>query len=313
MMEPASPAVLQSIILERLLGRPKDEESAAPGPSKAGKGMLSKLRASIKAGLSSKIDIELTGQQQMPLQNWLRTFGKADWIIAVPQRESDPNPVMLVLETAALSNLTSLAFGGQEPAPAGNGGRELTGLEFEFLPILADMFLPALIGLAHAPLLKPKFCSAGSFEASSVSNADAGVFQFSLSLGTMTWPLRIAWVPEIADAPAESKGSTSWKTHLSEEIGRSRLTAEAVVDLYPQTLAKLRSLRAGDVIAIPEGNLGRCALKARGEPVYSGRLGRQGDVYSFRVRAPARKSGGLAESIVKGIDRSGTANRGGIQ
>jgi flagellar motor switch protein FliM len=313
MMEPASPAVLQSIILERLLGRPKDEDSAVPGPSKAGKAMLLKLNGSMKAGLSSKIEIELTGQEQMPLQDWLKTIGKEDWIIAVPQREGDPNPVLLALETAAVSNLTSLAFGGQEPASAGHIGKELTGLEFEFLPILADMFLSALLEPGRAPPQKPIICSAGTFEASSVSNAAAAVFLFSLSLETMTWPFRIAWVPEIADAPAGSEKSTSWRTHLSGEIGRSRLSVEAVVDLYPQTLAKLQSLRAGDIIAIPEGNLGQCALKARGEPVYSGRLGRQGDVYSFKVCATARKSGGLVDSIVKGIDRSGTTSRSGTK
>jgi flagellar motor switch protein FliM len=311
MMEPASPAVLQSIILERLLGRPKDEGSAAPGPSKAGKAMLSKLNASMKAGLSSKIEIALTGHEQMPLQDWLNTSGKVDWIIAAPQREGDPNPILVVLETAAVSSLTSVAFGGQEPASEGHSGKELTGLEFAFMPILADMFLAALLEPARAPLLKPIICSAATFDASSVSSAAAAVFQFSLSLGTMTWPFRIACVPEIADAQAGSEKSTSWKTHLSGEIGRSRLSVEAVVDLFPQTLAKLQSLRAGDVIAIPEGNLGQCALKARGEPVYSGRLGRQGDVYSFRVCAPARRSGGLADSIVKGIDRGGTASRSG--
>lgn len=312
-MEPASPAVLQSIILKRLLSKPKDEESSPPGPSKAGKSMLSKLNASMKARLSSKIEIELTGQQQMPLQNWLRTIERDHWIIAAPQTEGDPSPVTLVLESAAVSNLTSLAFGGQEPAPAGDGGRELTGLEFEFLPVLADMLLHAVSELARAPLLKPILCIAGRFDASSVSNAAAAVFEFKLSLEAMAWPLWIACVEVVADAPAESEKSASWKTHLSEEIGRSRLTVEAVVDLYPQTLAKLKSLRSGDVIAIPEGNLGQCALKARGEPVFSGKLGRQGDLYSFRVCAPARKSGGLVDSIVKGFDRSENANRSGTK
>jgi flagellar motor switch protein FliM len=310
-MEPATPAVLQSIILERLLGRPRDERDSTAAPSSVGKPMLSQLNASMKAGLSSEIEVELTGQEQTPLRDWVKTSEKQDWIIAVAKKEGDPSPLMLALESAAVSDLTSLAFGGQGTASANHGGKEITGLEFEFLPVLADMFLPALLELARAPLLRPVCCIAGGFEASSVSNAAATVFQLTVSLKAMTWPLRIAWVPEIADAQAGPEISTSWKTHLSEEIGRFRLTAEAVVDLNPLTLAKLKSLRAGDVIAIPDGNLGQCALTARGEPVYSGMLGRQGDVYSFRVRAPARKkSGGVADSIAKGIDGSGAANRG---
>jgi flagellar motor switch protein FliM len=319
MLEPAPPAVLQSLILERLLGKPNSGHSGPAGPSKAGKEMLSKLSASIKAGLSGTIGIELTCEEPQPLQAWLKSLGQDDWIIAVHQKKGDANPVFLALGTAAVSNLTSLAFGGDASSSPSHSGPELTGLEIEFLPVLADMFLPAVLEPARMPLLKPIVCRADRFDASSVSNAVTDVFQFNLSLGAMTWPLRTAFFSETAMRPggAEertgSEKSASWKTHLSEEIGRSRLSVAAVIDLNPHTLARLKSLRIGDVIPIPGGNLKNCALKARGEPVYSGRLGRQGDIYSFRVSAPTRKSGSLVDSIVKGIDRNATAIRSGTK
>jgi flagellar motor switch protein FliM len=319
MLEPATPAVLQSIILERLLGRPKDEDSGSQSLSKAGKPMLAKLDASLKAGLSGKIRVELADHESLPMQSWLKSLGEEHWIIAVPQKEGDPNPVIFALEAAAVSNLTSLAFGAEEQASPGQSGRDLTSLEIEFLPVLADMFLPAVHELGRIHHLQPSFCRADRFDAATVSNAAAAVFQFKLSLGAMVWPLRIASYSEDAmrpggaHGPSSSEKATSWKTHLGEEIGRSRLSVEAVVDLHPHTLARLKALRAGDVIPIPEGNLGNCALKARGEPIYSGRLGRQADVYSFRISAPLQKGGGLVDRIVKGIDRNGTANRSGTK
>jgi Type III flagellar switch regulator (C-ring) FliN C-term len=317
MLEPAPPAVLQSIILERLLGKAKDEDGGSPSPSKTGMAMLSKLGAAITTGLSSKIGIELTEQKPQQMQTWLKSLGPSVWIIAACQREGDPDPVILALGAAAVSHLTSLAFGAEEPSAAEESSGELTSLEIEFLPVLADMFLPAVLEPTRTPLLKPICCRADKFDASSVSNAAAAVFQFNLSLGAMAWPLRIAALsqsaarPGGAPGPSESDKSTSWKAHLSEEIGRSRLSADAVIDLHPHTLAKLTSLRAGDVLPIPEGNLRNCALKARGEPIYWGKLGRQGGIYSFRVSAPARAGGGLVDSIVKGIDRNTTKDRSG--
>jgi Type III flagellar switch regulator (C-ring) FliN C-term len=314
MMEPATPAVLQSMILERLLGKPKSDGAGAVGLSKTGKAVLATLNASLKSGLSGKIGIELAEPESVPMHTWLKSLGEDDWIIAAPQREGDPNPVLFTLEGAAVSAFTSVAFGGGEPAAAGQARGNLTGIETDFLSVLADMFLPAALELAGAPLVKPVFFRADRFDASSVSSAAAAVFRFTLSLGARAWPLRIASFYEgaarpAADRPSRPETSVSWKSHLSEEIGRSRLSVEAVMDLHPQTLAKLKSLRAGDVIPIPEGNLRNCALRARGEPIYSGGLGRQGDVYSFRISAQARKRGGLMDSIVKGIDQNGTAHR----
>jgi flagellar motor switch protein FliM len=298
------------------LGKPREEVMAPPGPSKAGKTMLTKLGVSIKAGLSAKIQVDLTGENPRPLQVWLKNLGSEDWVIAIRQREGDPQPSIITLGAAAVSNLTSLAFGGQEPSSTAEDRRSLTGLEIELLPVLAETFLPAVLEPGEAPHSKPIVCRADRFDASSLSKADAVVFHFNLSCGAMTWPLQIALFSEGAagvGGSSHSEKSTSWKAHVSEEIGRSKLTAEAVVNLHPHTLAKLKSLRVGDVIPIPEGSLKHCALRARGEPVYSGRLGRQGDMYSFRVSAPARKRGSLVDSIVKGIDRNATANRSGTK
>jgi Type III flagellar switch regulator (C-ring) FliN C-term len=303
------------MILERLFGTPKEEISISPGPSKAGKLMLTRLGGSIRAGLSGKIEIELVEEAPQPLQAWLKNLDREDWIIAAPQKEGDPEPLVFALSAAAVSNLTSLAFGAEKPTSLEEHNDGLTGLEIDFLPVLADLLLPAMLGPARTSQIKPLVCSAGKFDLSTVSNAAAAVLQFSLSFEEMTFPLKIASFSERtadrgnADGTSGSEKSASWKAHLSEEIGRSRLSAEAVINLAPQTLAALKALRPGDILPVPEGNLRDCALKARGEPIYSGKLGRQGDVYSFRVCAPARKSSGLMDSIIRGIGRNGTADR----
>lgn len=311
MLEAATPAEMRAYILERLVGKP---ESVAPDNSaqvKLGKSVLASLASAIHISLADTINVGLSDQKAGRLTDWLAALDPKKLVILYSRSGDDASPLAMAIDARTVSLLTHAAFGGDPVLGQPRADETISGIETGFLSALRDIISPVMLEFGIAGPFSCRSAEAGAIDHSELANGDVTIVTFSILVGTTPGQMQLL-LPSASPGSSEvrhgaAQQSSSWKTHLSEELGRSKLRVEAVLDLATHTLSRLKTLQVGDVLAIPEGSMSRSTLFARGEPIFTGKLGRLGDSYSIRISGRARKSRGIVDSIVKGFDGHATS------
>jgi flagellar motor switch protein FliM len=225
-------------------------------------------------------------QSSASAAEWLSGL-EANTCILLRSVEDRPAETMLIAfdrRTAIL--LATAQFGGASMLGLTDTGRALSAIEQEYLVEFGAMFLPAIKSGSQSDA-QVQFIDPQAAAAVPPPDSLLTLFDFVVTLNSVrlnfTLVTPVEAVQTASTAHTRAQPDSAWKDAISAELTRSNVRLEAVVNLAPITLSRLRVLIAGDIIPIPEGSLGRTALVSRGETLLMGRLGKFGGSYTVRV------------------------------
>jgi flagellar motor switch protein FliM len=229
-------------------------------------------------------------QQILSVADWFSGLDASSCVIAQSVEDKPAETALITFDRRTAILLATAQFGGASMLGLTDTGRALSAIEQEFLvEFSAALFLaikPAAPSDALVRFIEPQ-------TAATILPPDAmlTVFDVAVTLNDVRLDLALISPADPAQTvsiePIQPQCGSAWKSAIGSELTRSKVRLEAVVDLAPLTLSRLRVLIPGDIIPIPEGGLSRTALVSRGEALLTGRLGKFGGSYTVRVTSTA--------------------------
>jgi flagellar motor switch protein FliM len=240
--------------------------------------------------LGPDIAFEAGSQQLSSVADWLAGLDASACIIAQSVEDALDQTALITLDRRSAILLATAQFGGASMLGLTDTGRALSAIEQEYLAEFGAALLAAIKGGSPSDA-QVRLIDAQSATGILPFNSMLTLFDFAATLNDM--PLKFVLVTPaeaVQRAPVtatHAQPDSAWKSAISSELTRSNVRLEAIVNLAPLTLSRLRILIPGDIIPIPEGSLGRTALVSRGETLLTGRLGKFGGSYTVRVTSTA--------------------------
>jgi flagellar motor switch protein FliM len=286
MEQPAAPVTF----LDHLRSSAKPASSEPVLDMGKSRQLANTVQRAFMESLDPGLEFDAGAQQLSSVSDWTSSLDTNTCILAHSIEDKPGETTLITFDRRTAIFLSTVQFGGASMLGLTDTGRALSGIEEDYLAEFGAALLPAIrtspLSDAQVRLIDPQ-----SAKAILPPDCMLTLFSFGIRLeGTqlnfvLLRPAEAA--PNLSAAPAPRQADSAWKSAISSELTRSNIRLEAIVDLAPLTLSRLRVLIPGDIIPIPEGNLGRTALVSRGETMLTGRLGKFGGSYTVRVTSTA--------------------------
>jgi flagellar motor switch protein FliM len=262
---------------------------ASPEPTLAA-GNSKQLASAVQRGLleclGPDLEFEAGSQQLSSVADWVSSRDASAYLIARFAEENPEETALILLDRRTAILLATAQFGGASMLGLTDTGRALSAIEQEYLVEFGTALLAAIRERTPGDT-QVRLIDAKASAALLPKDAMLSLFDFAVSVNDVQINFTLVTPAETSQgmsmAPTQPQSDSAWKSAISSELTRSNVRLEAVVNLAPITLSRLRVLIPGDIIPIPEGSLGRTALVSRGETLLTGRLGKFGGSYTVRV------------------------------
>lgn len=248
------------------------------------------VQRALQECLGSDLEFKSGTQQILSVPDWISSLDSGACLIAHCVEEQSDETALIAFDRRTAILLATFQFGGASMLGLTDTGRALSAIEQEYLIEFGKSLFPTIrtdaSGSASVNFVEPQTAAANL-----PLDCMLTCFDFTIGLNDIRLNFVLATSAQTAlskaAAPDQTQADSAWKSAISSELTRSNVRLEAVVDLAPLTLSRLRMLIPGDIIAIPEGALGRTALVSRGETLLTGRLGKFGGSYTVRITSAA--------------------------
>jgi flagellar motor switch protein FliM len=305
MQQPTAPLTFLDHL--RASAKPATPEPAlAAGKSKQ---LSNTVQRALLECLGPGLEFEAGAQQLLPVTDWLSSLDASSCVIAQSVEDKPDETALITFDRRTAILLATAQFGGASMLGLTDTGRTVSAIEQEYLTEFGAALFPAIKAGSSGDMpvryIEPQ-------AAATILPPDCAltVFDFAVKLNDVRLNFVLVTPAEAAQAkssaPAQTQSESAWKSAIGSELTRSKVRLEAVVELTPLTLSRLRVLLPGDIIPIPEGSLGKTALVSRGETLLTGRLGKFGGSYTVRVTSTASEK---ATPLEGAIANRGTENR----
>jgi flagellar motor switch protein FliM len=206
--------------------------------------------------------------------------------------------LIVTLRQDAILALVELLLGGDGSEPADLGTRPLSKIETR----LARSFFVRLaraLEEAFAPVRQTPFSAETGeeeldLEAVGSVNAPMAVAKYHIEFcgrgGEIQVAIPMSAIGEmrtvLAVVPKKEKArpvDTSWMQRIEQEITRSRVVLNAILDERPMMLGEIVNLRVGQVLPLAATPESRVRVECNGERLMWCQLGKSNDAYTLRV------------------------------
>jgi flagellar motor switch protein FliM len=296
MAQAATPARLQSLIVEKLVGATGETDKVMGASRSLAIRAVPLIARSINEGLTETVDFTLKAAEIARIVDIRPPAGGYHAMTIAPSSIS-ADALLLLIDADAIALLVSALFGadpGMAPVPI---DRELSPTELAVVNMVFHQVATAVNGTGARSLdirfPIPPAITGDELQKQLLRDGPAArlVFEVStpVSRGTVElfMPHRVLLSHRAESAgPADRATAAKWGAHFGEEIMRSVVRLDAAIPMAPMTLGELSELQVGQVIEMPRTAQAETRLSAKDKTLFVCEFGKLGANYTVRVRHP---------------------------
>lgn len=296
MVEPASPAEMQALIVEKLVGATGETDRVTGASRSLAIRAVPLIAKSINEGLTSPVDFILKSAEIGRIAE-IRPAPGGHHAMTIAPSAISADALLLMLDANAIAVLVSALFGADEDMPAAAIERDLSPTELEVVDMIFHHVAMAVNGTGARSLdirfPIPPAISGDELQKQLLRDGPAAKLIFEIatphSRGTLElyMPHRVLLSHRAeAAGTADKATAAAWGVHFGEEIMRSMVMLRAAIPMAPMTLGELAGLQTGQIIEMPETAQAETRLSAKDKTLFVCEFGKLGGNYTVRVRHP---------------------------
>jgi flagellar motor switch protein FliM len=294
--EAASPAGLQSLIVEKLVGATGETDKVMGASRSLAIRAVPLVSKSINEGLTDPVDFTLRSVEVARIVDIRPPAGGHHAMTIAPSAIS-ADALLLLIDADAIAILVSALFGADPDMPPAPIQRDLSPTELAVVDMVFQQIAVAVNGTGARSLdirfPIPPAITGDELQKQLLRDGPAARLVFEIatpkSRGTLElfMPHRVL-LSHRAERPgaADRVVAAKWGAHFGEEVMRSVVRLDAAIPMAPMTLGALAALQVGQVIEMPRTAQAETRLSAKDQTLFVCEFGKLGANYTVRVRHP---------------------------
>jgi flagellar motor switch protein FliM len=295
MAEAASPAGLQSLIVEKLVGATGETDKVMGASRSLAIRAVPLISKSINEGLTDPVDFTLKNVEIARIVDIRPPAGGHHAMTIAPSAIS-ADALLLLVDADAIAILVSALFGADPDMPTAPIERDLSPTELAVVNMVFHQVATAVNGTGARSLdirfPIPPAITGDELQKQLLRDGPAArlVFEISTpkSTGTLElfMPHRVLLSHRASANSVDRATAAKWGAHFGEEIMRSVVRLDAAIPMAQMTLGELAALQPGQVIEMPRMAQAETRLSAKDKTLFVCEFGKLGANYTVRVRHP---------------------------
>jgi flagellar motor switch protein FliM len=295
MAKAATPAGLQSLIVEKLVGATGETDKVMGASRSLAIRTVPLVAKSLNEGLTEPVDFTLKTVEVARIVD-IRPAPGGHHAMTVAPSAISADALLLLVDAGAIAVLVSAFFGADPDLPTVPIERDLSPTEMAVVDMVFHQIAMAVNGTGARSLdirfPVPPAITADDLQKQLLRDGPAArlVFEVSTPTGRGTielfMPHRVLLSHRAVGGAPDRATAAKWGAHFGEEIMRSVVRLEAAVPMAPMTLGALAGLEPGQVLEMPPTAQSETRLSAKGKTLFMCEFGKLGQNYTVRVRHP---------------------------
>jgi flagellar motor switch protein FliM len=295
MAEAASPAGLQSLIVEKLVGATGETDKVMGASRSLAIRAVPLISRSINEGLTDPVDFTLKSVEIARIVDIRPPAGGHHAMTIAPSAIS-ADALLLLADADAVAILVGALFGADPDMPAAPIERDLSPTELAVVNMVFHQVAMAVNGTGARSLdirfPIPPAITGDELQKQLLRDGPAAKLVFEISTpksrGTLElfMPHRVLLSHRASANLVDRATAAKWGAHFGEEIMRSVVRLEAAIPMAQMTLGELAALQPGQIIEMPRTAQAETRLSAKDKTLFVCEFGKLGASYTVRVRHP---------------------------
>jgi flagellar motor switch protein FliM len=295
MAEAASPARLQSLIVEKLVGATGETDKVMGASRSLAIRTVPLISRSNNEGLTGPVDFTLKHVEISRIVNIRPPAGGHHAMTIAPSAIS-ADALLLLIDADAIAVLVSALFGADPDLPAVPIERDLSPTELAVVNMVFHQIATAVNGTGARSLdirfPIPPAITGDELQKQLLRDGPAARLVFEVSTpasrGTIElfMPHRVLLSHRASGGQVDRATAAKWGAHFGDEIMRSVVRLDAAIPMRPMTLGELAALQPGQIIEMPRTAQAETRLSAKDKTLFVCEFGKLGANYTVRVRHP---------------------------
>ncbi len=296
-----------SALVERLVGATAEPAKVSAAARSLGERSIGPMATTVEEFLPVAAEVELEDVELGRIADVFACDSDAEPLTIASSAHS-PDALMISVDAAAVSLLTSLLFGGSPLVGVSPINRPLSQVEAGICALFIQRIAEALNGAGtramhvRFPIAQPISGDERRKQAFRDGPSATLVYRLSTPGGEgrvrVTMPQRIVLAPRGDDAKAGV--GNEWQARFGGEVMRSMVTLKATVPLGRMTLGDIAALQPGQVIEMSAEAPGETRLAAKDKTLFVCEFGKLGQNYTVRIKEPFNAEAELMNGLLAG-------------
>jgi len=295
MAEAATPAGMQKLIVEKLVGATGETDKVMGASRSLAIRTVPLIAKSLNEGLTEPVDFTLKSVEVARIVDIRPPLGGHHAMTIAPSTIS-ADALLLLIDADAIALLVSALFGADPDMPTVPIERDLSPTEMAVVNMVFQQMALAVNGTGARSLdirfPIPPAITGAELQKQLLRDGPAARLVFEVSTPTgkgrieLFMPHRVLLSHRADGNGGDRATAAKWGAHFSEEIMRSTVRLDAAIPMAPMTLGALAALQPGQILEMPPTAQAQTRLSAKDKMLFVCEFGKLGTNYTVRVRHP---------------------------